>query len=1234
MVDYSSCIIFNYKNMKCNWKYAVFGVRKSKSFKMLKLLMIFCFFFVSGVMANSYSQEQVVSLNLRHCDVNTLCQEIWKQTGLRFIYNEAHVKTLKAFDVRVENKSVKEVLDGVFANTALRYFFEDDIIYIVTKAKSDQMLPDKERKIFGTVKDKQGQPLPGVTIVIKGTSVGVVSDVEGKFNLSLTQDSVTLIFSFVGMKRQEVKYTPGKELNIVMEEEVEEMEEVVITGYQRIDKRHLTSAVTTLKADDINVAGINTIDKMLEGHVPGMIFMQNSGQVGAAPKLRIRGSSTVLGTREPLWVLDGIILQDPVNVDPSQINDLDFVNLLGNAISGLNPDDIEQIDVLKDASATALYGTRAANGVIVITTKKGKIGPPSITYSFSGSLSRRPRYTDREVNVMNSKERIAFSRELIEKGVKFSRLNSWVGYEAAIYDFWDGNLSYDEFKKTVDRYETVNTDWFDLLTRDAFSHKHTLSISGGTEKFRYYASIGYNDENGVNRGEKNKTYSAAMNLTVNQGRFAVRFGLNANVGQKKYTPSDLGMFSYAFNTSRTIPAYNEDKTMFFYDKESISEDGGALRQPFNILNEVENSSDDIRSNAFTMNVSVDYSFKDYLKMTGVLSYSASNTNEETYFGEDTFYVTCLRDAGFTESGEVANYLPYGGELRLLDSRNNSYTARLQIDFNKYLDDARIHMVSASIGGELSSTRYRGMEQTRRGYMPERGESYAPVDIDKYPVFTEWLANNEDALGKRTNSLTNILSGYFTASYSYKDRYVLTFNMRGDASNKFGSESNNKFLPIWALAGRWNIKEDLFTNRTWVNLLAMRLSFGYQGNMLDTQTPELIIQKGSMNAQFEKYESYVHSFPNPFLKWEKTASLNVGLDFSFLNDVIKGTVSYYYKRTKDAFLNKTVSEINGITNYVINKGTLENQGWEFALNFVPFNPQGGSDSFRWSIDPQLGQVLNKLIEKAINNQDKVVRDEVNFSNYLSGDVEIPGKPLDSFYSYKFKGLSPEDGRPMFYDIGQENKETFKDMDKEAVYRYVMEYSGNRVPTLQGGISNKLSWKRYVLAFNFTYSLGSKIRLLKLYPDMSSSYGTIAPQPHENARREFLKRWQNPGDENYTTIPGILSGPAFSKTMTGEWWQGESYKFSDNIWQMYDNSNERVVSGNYLKLSTISFRYLFTDKILKALRLKSAYFELTGTNLFTISAKELKGQDPATQSGSANTINMSLRPTYSCRINITF
>ncbi len=1085
----------------------------------------------------------------------------------------------------------------------------------------------------GTVKDKKGEPLPGVTVLIKGTSVGVVSDIEGKFKIAIPKDTVTFVFSFVGMKRQEVKYTPGKKLNVVMEEDVEEMEEVVITGYQRIDKRHLTSAVTTIKADDINVAGISTIDKMLEGHVPGMIFMQNSGQVGAAPKLRIRGSSTVLGSREPLWVLDGIILQDPVNVDPSQINDLDFVNLLGNAISGLNPDDIEQIDVLKDASATALYGTRAANGVIVITTKKGKVGPPSVSYSFTGSLSLRPRYTDREVNVMNSKERMAFSRELVEKGIKYLTLDSWVGYEAAIYDYWRGTKSYDEFQREVDRYETVNTNWFDLLTHDAFSHTHTLSLSGGSDNVRYYASIGYNDEHGVTNGEKNKRYSTNLNITANYNRFSARFGLQANVGERKYTPSEVNVLGYAFNTARTIPAYNEDGSLFYYKRIATTEEGSANRHDFNILNEIKNSSDDIRSNGFTLNTSVDYKFTDYLKTGLTLSYSASNTNEEMYRGENSFYGTSLREAGRTESGKVANYMPYGGELQLLDSRNNSYTVRLQVDFSKFLDEDRVHMLSASVGGELSSSRYRGFRQTRRCYLPERGESYAPVDISAYPIYAEWLANNADALGKRTNSLTNMISGYFTTSYSYKDRYVLTFNMRADASNKFGNKSNDKFLPIWAIAGRWNIKDDMFAARNWVDLLAMRVSFGYQGNMLDTQTPELIIRKGTMNTQFGKYESFVNSFPNPFLKWEKTSSLNVGIDFSFLNNTIKGTVSYYYKKTKDAFLNKTVSEINGVTNYMVNKGTIENQGWELGLNFVPFNPGGGTESFRWSIDPQIGQVLNKLIDKAINNRDKVVRDEVKYTDYLTGNVEIPGRPLDGFYSYKFNGLDPNDGRPMFHDIDLENKAEFEQMDKEEVFKRVMKYSGCRVPFLQGGISNKLSYKRFVLAFNFTYSLGSKIRLMKLYPNVDKSYGTIAPQPHENVRREFLKRWQKPGDENHTNIPGIVSGMAYQGTVV-PWWQGNSYAFAANIWQMYDDSNVRVVSGDYLKLSSLSFRYLFAENLLKKFRLKSAYLEITGTNLFTISSKKLNGQDPATQSGTSNTINMSLRPTYSCRLNITF
>ena len=340
--------------MKSNWKSAVFSVKKSKTFKIMRLLMIFCFFFVSGAMANGYSQEQVVSLNLHQCDVNTLCQEIWKQTGLRFIYNEEHVKNLTAFDVKADKKTVREVLDQVFDNTSLRYFFEQDVIYIL--AKSDQVKKPETKQASGTVKDKKGEPLPGVTVLIKGTHNGVVTDIDGNFMIKIPRDTVTFVFSFVGMKTKEVVATPNKAMTITLDEDTQTIEEVVITGYQVVDKRKNTSAITSVKAADIMRPGITTIDQMLEGQIPDLISMTNSGEIGVAPKLRIRGTSTLIGNREPLWVIDGIIQHDPVNISPEELNDPDYVNRIGNAISGLNPQDIERIDVLKDASATALFG--------------------------------------------------------------------------------------------------------------------------------------------------------------------------------------------------------------------------------------------------------------------------------------------------------------------------------------------------------------------------------------------------------------------------------------------------------------------------------------------------------------------------------------------------------------------------------------------------------------------------------------------------------------------------------------------------------------------------------------------------------------------------------------------------------------------------------------------------------------------------------------------------------------
>lgn len=413
---------------------------------------------------------------------------------------------------------------------------------------------EKSKVIQGWVYDKNKQVLPGVSVKIAGTSIGTSTNVKGWFRITLPIQRGSLEFSFIGLKKQLINFTEKTDtLQIVLEEDLMELEEVTVsTGYYKVDKRHLTSSVTTLKMDDIMQPGVGTLDQMLEGRIPGMIFMQNSGQVGAAPKIKIRGTTTLLGSTAPLWVLDGVILTDPVNVDPASINDLDFVNLLGNAISGLNPEDIEKLDVLKDASATAIYGPKASNGVIVITTKKGKVGAPTVSYSLSGTYRQRPRYTDRSVDVMNSQERIDFSKEVVRKKQLVPNLTSYVGYEAAYNDYVNGVISPDEFIRKVKYMETVNTDWLGLLMQDTYSHAHTLSVSGGSENVRYYTSLGYSAENGNLKGEENNRYSAMAKVDINYNKFILSFNLNGNVQKRQYTPQEVGLMSYALNTARSV----------------------------------------------------------------------------------------------------------------------------------------------------------------------------------------------------------------------------------------------------------------------------------------------------------------------------------------------------------------------------------------------------------------------------------------------------------------------------------------------------------------------------------------------------------------------------------------------------------------------------------------------------------------------------------------------------------
>ncbi|MCM5526957.1 SusC/RagA family TonB-linked outer membrane protein [Parasegetibacter sp. NRK P23] len=1203
----------------------------------MKLLTVLLF--AASFAVTTKPAAQTVTLSGKDLTMKQVFAEIKKQTGYVVFANESDFLRSGKLSISVSNMPLKQLLELVSEEEALDFSIKGKTIVVSRKtnngAETKPGITDQKAAtpLTGRVLDSTGATLANATILNLTTKVSVTSASNGTFAID-AKEGDRLRISYVGyetstvvVSRSMLSVPNGLIITLTPAySKLEDVNIVVNTGYQKIDRRSLTSAATTLKMEDIITPGINTIDKLLEGRVPGMIFMQNSGQVGAAPKLRIRGTSTILGNREPLWVLDGIVLTDPVNVDPQQMNDLDFVNLLGNAIAGLNPEDIDQIDVLKDAAATALYGARAGNGVIVITTKKGKPGKPTIGYTNNTTYTRRPRYSDRTMYMMNSAERMDVSKEMVERKMQYPNITQWSGYESALQDYYSGAIDYNEFKRLSDYYASVNTDWLGLLTQDVISHNHTLNLSGGSSDVKYYASLGYKDEKGVIIGESEKRYSSMLNITADYKKFTAQLAFTGNYTIRDYTPQDMGIMNYAYNTSRTIPAHNPDGSLFYYPQYN-----GSQYYNYNILNERDNAGDLTRNNAANVRALLKWRIRRGLDVEGTFAYGLSNNNREVHYTKNSYYVFKLR-ADQTTRWDLN---PIGGELQRQETSNNTYTARIQTNYFTAFGPSRKHMVNFTGGMEVRSSEYNGFNITRRGYFPEMGGYFEAVPTTYTAYYQQWMSTRA-ALGYFDRELSNNLAWLGTAGYSWSDRYILNVHIRGEQSNLFGANSNNKFLPIWAVSGRWNIKNDVLKETKWVNDLAMKASWGWQGNMLPGQSPYMIIRENLGNNVFYGAPSAIISnFPNPDLKWERTSSSNVGLDFSLFGNKVNGSVAYFYKRTNDAFLNKTVSEINGTNSYVINSGVLENKGVELSLSFTPINNLGLNKSrrgFVWRFDPQLGQVLNKVLNSAINNRNNVLVDQVTYNNFLAGTVQLGGKPINTFYSYRFKGLSPVDGSPIFYgseaELADKYRDTYSQMKREDVYLEVMSESGRREPYVQGGISNYFGWRNFGLSFNVTYSMGNKIRLMKI----ASGYGTIAAYPQQNLRKEFVDRWRRPGDELYTDIPGLQTSTALNTP----WWNlypASNYSFGGSVYEMYDNSDIRVVSGDFLKLQSASFKYNFAETLIKKLGLSSAYASLTGTNLFILSNKLLRGQDP-TQSGSTPNINLSLRPTYTASFNISF
>lgn len=1209
--------------------------RDGNSFLIMKLTIVLTILLSISAFGEVASQN--VSLKCENVLLREVFKSLKQQTGYLFVFNEEELDKAARVSVDINNSTLAKALDRVLLGLPYTYEIIDDMVVIKPAPVKTTVRDSVVRKVEvkGVVKDCKGELLPGVTVLIKGTAIGVATNVNGEYTIALDGKKQSLLFSFIGMRTKEVVWNGQKRLDVVLDDDCVSMDEVVVTGYQTIDKRKLTSSISSLTDKDLDFRGALTVDQMLEGKVPGLLAMTLSTTPGAATKMRLRGSSTFTGTREPLWVIDGIIYENPVPLSADQINSWDNVNLIGNAITGLNPSDIARIDVLKDASATAIYGTRAANGVIVVTTKTGKIGKTTVSYSFNAGLTQRPSYDDFEL--MNSKERIDVSREIMDRGLYFDYTPERLGYEGLMMDYWDKKISFAEFQQGISAMESENADWFKALYRNSFSQSHDISISGGNEGTRYYFSFGYTSSKGSERGADLSRMTARMNLSTRlRENILLDVRLSGSLQDADYNPDGYSAFNEAYYTNRTIPVRNADGSLHYVDKK-VSEErvtGQYIYAKYNVLNEFANGGNNIVNKSLNLTGALNWEILPNLRYMGTVGLTTTTNLTENWMSDKSFYVAKLRgwDYGDKPAGDVPNISIKDGGVYSNSSMNQyDWMVRNQINYNFTIKED--HNFNLDIGQEAKSTVYKGTQSGEfPGYMQDDGKTftYFPVmqngvDYEWTQALKRWFLQGGGVFPTITDRKENALSFYGTFTYTFKNLYSLNFNIRNDGSNRFGQYKNEKFNPVWSVSGRWNINEERFMNCKWIETLALRGSFGYRGNV-PNESPYMIINRPQKQTASGEMGAMIQSFPNANLKWEKTSTVNIGLDWSFLKGRISGALEYYYSKSVDLITDRPISLVNGVSSMKVNDGSATNQGIDFNISTRNIDTK----NFKWRTSLSFSHTKNKVVQGA--KEASIVGD--TYTNYVSGSVVKEGESVDGFYSYQFDRLD-EHGLPRFKNLTGNDS----NMSKEDFLNTIFTYSGTRTPVAFGSFSTEFMYKRLSLRAEFSYKFGYKVRMLRLYKDD----GSVLPYPGDNMPKVFTKRWRKEGDEAHTNIPVLtnirLDAPAMGAIL------GEEYTYTMidfdfyNIagpqaltgWYMYDHSDLRVVKGDHIRVRALSLGYSLSGQWMDKIGVSGVRLDFQVQNIGVITFdKKLKGQDP----DQVQSIGMPALPTYNLNINVNF
>ena len=1104
--------------------------RWEKFIWMMKLSVFLMVVFTTMATANSYSQSTKLKLKMEDATLVEIFRQIEEESEFGFFFKSEDLDLEKRYSIDLEETTVEEVLDQILEDEEVGYRIENKYI-IITKSPVDETITQQEKRtITGKVTDSNGEPLPGVTVVVKGTTTGVITDFNGDYRMLNVPDNAILVFSFVGMKNQEMAVRGKKSINVTLQEEAIGLEEVVAIGYGTMKKKDLTGSVVSMKNEAITITPTSNVMEALQGKIAGMDIVKTSGKIGEDVSILLRGSRSIYGDNTPLFIIDGI----------------------PGSYSEVNPSDIESVDVLKDASSTAIYGSAGSNGVVIITTKRGKGGKTTVNFDSYYGFSGEPEYFHGMIG------------------------DEWTRYQREAYNYLNGQYPADlsailtDADKLAAYQQGKWIDWVDEVAGNvATDQKYSLSITGGTDKTKLFTSFSYDRREGLLSNENLDRFAFRLNIDQEIVSFA-KVGLTSNLTYSIQNNGVNNTFTKALSSFPLGDAYDEQGNINYeFATNEYTPLGDFIPHQF-----VNNS----RNTYYNTNAYLEVTPIDGLSLKSVISTTLTNQRLGQYWGAQ-----CNANrpsyAG-SPHAEIDNVYGYGYTWENI----LSYTTTI----------AQNHSVSATFVTSWSQNQNEGNTAGGSGQNLDSWSFYRLMSATSPNVESHYAQTQKMSYAGRLN-------------YSYKGKYLLTVSNRYDGVSWLSTNHKWDHFPAAALG--WRISEEGFMSnaKNWLDNLKLRASYGVTGNSGGigaygtTTTPYAYSSWGvTVDGQIVPFTQYTGTYGNPGLGWEKSYNYNLGLDFSFNDSRISGTIDCFRTTTKDLLFKRTMPITSGVTGWGAplpsweNIAETKNEGIEVALNTRNIETKdftwNSTLSVTWSKEEIISLPSGDLIKESL----------------------FEGSPIHSLYDYKYEGIwgtsaseeilatyGVKPGWVMIQTVPQIDDDGVSDNGVHKYSEQDKQILGHSNPDYIVGFNNTFTYKAFDLTLFAMARYGQTIS-----SDLLGWYN--AKSGESNNQISGADYWTEDNQDAYYPVPG----------------SGEEQSVMSAL---------RYRDGSFIKLKNITLGYTFPNRVSRFPYIEKCRFYATAYNPFLyVRDKQLRGTDPETNGSDA----FPLYKQYVFGVNITF